>query len=80
MVKPGLIFLGVGVGMILLLALLMSAGLSSFGPCGPDPFGLVLLLGGFLSCGVGLLAMLMGAAMLASDRIRGHWRQGPPAA
>jgi hypothetical protein len=70
MLKAGLIGLVIAASCLALLALLTQAGVLQFGPCGPDPFGLVFLLG-FLFCGaVGLLLTIIGLIHRAIRRYR----------
>ena len=74
MMKVGLILVGAAAGMLALLALLSWVGLSRFGPCGPDPLGLFLLLGFLLTGGAGFLFLLVGALTLVGDRIHDRFR------
>jgi hypothetical protein len=60
MLKAGFIGLAIALGFIILLALLSQMGLVMWGPCGPDPFGLVLLLGVLICGSVGILLTIMG--------------------
>ncbi len=69
MLKVGLIGLAISAACIALLALLGQFGLVQFGPCGPDPLGLVFLLGFLLCGGIGLLLTIAG---LIHRNIRKH--------
>jgi len=60
--RVGLAGLGIAAGCLLLLILLSQMGVVQFGPCGPDPFGLVLLLG-FLVIGCGGVVITVGGLL-----------------
>jgi hypothetical protein len=47
MLRKGLILLGISAAILLLFTLLENIGFAHFGSCGPDPAGLVMLLGFF---------------------------------
>jgi len=70
MLRIGLIGLAIALGCVVLLALLSQMGLVAFGPCGPDPLGLVFLLG-FLICGsVGILLTIAGLVQKGFRKLR----------
>ena len=60
MLRVGLIGLAIALGCVALLALLSQIGLLTFGPCGPDPLGMIFLLGCLVCGGVGLLLTVAG--------------------
>jgi hypothetical protein len=68
--KIGLIAFGVSVSSMVLLMVLSQFGVAQFGPCGPDPFGLVLMLGSLLAGALGLLLTTGGLLEMGWRKLR----------
>jgi hypothetical protein len=71
MLKVGLIGLAIGTGCLLLLALLSQTSIVSWGPCGPDPFGWLLILGFLVCVGLGILLTIAGLIQKSFRKLLG---------
>ena len=70
LLRIGLNSLGLSVGGVLLLLVLSQFGVAQFGPCGPDPVGLALMLGSLLAGALGLLLATGGLLEMGWRRLR----------
>jgi len=62
--------LAIALSGILLLASLSRTDLVDWGPCGPDPFGLILLLGVLICSSVGSFFTIAGLIQRALRKLR----------
>jgi hypothetical protein len=69
--KSGLTGLTISAGCVALLFVLSEFGLVRFGPCGPDPLGLVFLLGFLLFGGLGILLIIAGLLSKGTRKLHG---------
>lgn len=70
MLRAGLILLGVACALILALMFASHSGWITFGPCGPDLVGFLLLGGAFLAAIAGVLSLLVGLVVLGFHKMR----------
>ena len=66
---PGLVLLAISAAFLVALSTLSALHLVFWGPCGPDPLGLVLLCGFLLTGAVGGLFTFVGLLKKISNRI-----------
>ena len=71
MLRAGLVLLGVACALILALMFASHSGWITFGPCGPDLVGFLLLGGAFLAAISGLLSLVIGLAVSGIRKVRG---------
>jgi hypothetical protein len=70
MLRVGKIGLGLAALCVALLFVLSPLHLVQFGPCGPDPLGLVLFLGVLVGGGLGFILMIAGAIRARVREVR----------